>query len=83
MDKKEALNEKPSLKKELALVMKREIKEEEEDAPATKFVKQEDVKQEEVEVKQEEEQYGRKREYDVFKADPVKLERRHELRSKG
>ena len=40
------MNEKPSLKKEVALVMKREIEEEEEDAPATKFVKQEDVKQE-------------------------------------
>ena len=39
MDKKEALGKKPSLKKKLALVMKREIKEEEEeDAPATNVV---------------------------------------------
>ena len=100
MDKRRAMNKKPSLKKELALVMKREVKEEEDvaplnvavkrevkeeeedEAPPTKFVKQEEVKQ--VEVKQEE-QYGRKAEYEVFKADPVKLERRHvhELRSRG
>ena len=56
MDKKEALNKKPSLKKKLALEMKREKGE-----PPTKRVKEE---------------------YDVFKTDPVKLEREARSRAK-
>ena len=74
------MNKKASLKKELALVMKREVKEEEDEAPPTKFVKQEEVKQEE--VKQE---HGRRRDYKVFKADLSNLRGRrvHELRSRG
>ena len=90
------MNKKPSLKKELAFRMKKEVKEkeeeplnvvvkrevkeeEEEEAPPLKFVKQEEVKEEEVEVKQE---HGRKREYEIFKADPVKLEREARARTK-
>ena len=54
MDKKEALNKKPSLKKKLALGMKK-------GEPPTKRVNEE---------------------YDVFKTDPVKLERLARARRK-
>ena len=68
MDKKEAMNEKPSLKKELALGMKK-------GEPPTKRLKED-------EDEEEEERHGRREEYDVFKTDPVKLERLARARRK-
>ena len=60
MSKREALGTNPTVKREVALGMKTE--------PPTKQVKEE--------VKQEaEERHGRLPEYEIFKQDPVKLER--------
>ena len=60
MSKREALGTNPTVKREVALGMKTE--------PPAKQVK--------TEVKQEpEERHGRLPEYEIFKQDPVKLER--------